>query len=122
MVAVLTGCAAPSRAAMVSPSPSATEARTALGGFLDACDIDDDDAQLSDDGHTVYLHWLEPSDPLSTSDASCILHKSRIPAAIEHKLNMTRPEDGTQHATWGPYKATWTYTPATGADLTLTDQ
>lgn len=122
-----TGCAgATQEASVTTPGASTSSAppspsKTAIQYALSACGIPEAMAHVGDEGHTATLHWGLVSDKLSANDVGCILGNTRMPSSVESQINATRALDGMQHASWGQFKATWTFHPDNGSNLILTD-
>ncbi|MDP9885487.1 hypothetical protein J2W21_003010 [Sinomonas atrocyanea] len=100
---------------------------TKIQQALAACKLSMGTDSIGDSGHTVTLRWGKETTltygprELDTSDVKCVLDATGMPSAYWQQIGQTRALDGMQHASWGPYKATWTFHPDDGANLILTD-
>lgn len=53
---------------------------------------------------------------------ACVLQRISAPADVTARMDQTRALDGMQDASWGEYKASWTYHPDSGLNLILTEK
>jgi len=106
------GTAAPGQANLVNTT-------TALHDAYTNCTT----GTLADDDHTLMIDMAGEdygSGDATVGEMQCVLGDLDAPQSVIAQMDATRALDGMQTATWGAFKASWTYHPDNGLDLILT--
>lgn len=99
-----------------TPSNSNTRLRQAFT----ACET----GNLADGDHTLVIDTAGEDYDSGTddiADLACILGELGTPTSVTAKMDATRALDGMQSAQWHDFEASWTYHPANGLDLVITE-
>jgi hypothetical protein len=85
------------------------------------CDGAGGGTRVEDNGATLRVDNTGSADPdgVSLTGLECILEQARVPEAVKERMFATRPQDGRRDGTWPGFRASWTYDPADGLDLTI---
>lgn len=81
-----------------------------------------DSIQVDSDGMGMYLDG--PSDDswytgLTVTDIMCVLDNLEIPSSVKSRMYGTTSMMGVQEATWQDLKASWSYHPSNGLDVSV---
>ncbi|WJY00400.1 hypothetical protein [Curtobacterium sp. 458] len=118
----LTACATPGDAASTSSADSEPRFMSALH----ACDLitTSDGVEYADDGATLILSTVgkENFTGLDWTNVECVLDDLDVSAATKNLIGETRALDGREDDDWDGIKASWTYHPDAGLNITLQDK
>lgn len=94
-----------------------------LPSALEACGLDGSSSGISldSDNKTIYFDGMgeDEYDGVSYSDTECVLKELDAPDSLFDRIGSTNSLQGTVEGEWDNYKASWTYHPTNGLDLTL---
>ena len=115
----------PSSPPLPSPSRSAQSSATRSTLFSSAVSScgSPAGAQFGDGGRTLTLRTRgaeRHSSGMSVQDLRCILAKLGASDAVISRMSATRALDGMQDGQWEGIRASWTYHPDDGLNITLT--